>query len=184
VIHDSNVLEESLSRKISSQIPSPSAGTNSINEEAADTNIKNLGSNLINSGNNDTSYLVQQLKNDPEFIVILSSKITEAIMSNETFKQIICDAVTLELREEVTNLKKQIQFSEYKIENLESNIENQAQYSRRNCLIIHGQPVKVDGNEDTDQIAINIFNEKLVVNVINQISIDHTDCGLLQVKMP
>jgi len=62
-------------------------------------------------------------------------------------------------------LKKQIQFSESKIENMESNIENQAQYSGQNCLIILRQPVKVDGNEDTDQIAINILNEKLKVNV-------------------
>ena len=84
---------------------------------------------------------------------------------NDTFKQIICDAVTLEVKEKITELEKEIQHSKTKVETLESAMENQAQYSRRNCLIIHGEAVKSDGKEDTDQTAIKIFSEKLGINM-------------------
>ena len=73
--------------------------------------------------------------------------------------------VTLVVKEKITELEKEIQHSKIKVETLQSAMVNQAQYSRRNCLIIHGEAVKSDSKEDTDQTAIKIFSEKLGINM-------------------
>ena len=59
-------------------------------------------------------------------------------MSKNIFKQIICDAVALDIHEKMTKLKDKIWLQNEKIKFLEVSSENQAQYSRRNCLPIHG----------------------------------------------
>ena len=41
--------------------------------------------------------LLQQVKDDSEFIDLIATKISEIIMSNNIFKQIICDAVSLDV---------------------------------------------------------------------------------------
>ena len=46
---------------------------------------------------------------------------------------------------------------------LEGNIDQQEQYSRRNCLLIHG--VEENSNEDTDQLALNIINNDLEIDL-------------------
>ena len=106
---------------------------------------------------------MQQVKDDSEFIGLIATKISEIIMSNNTFKQIICDAVSLDLQEKITKLKDKIWLQNEKIKTLEESFENQAQYSRRNCLLIHGIVKKL--NENTDETAIQIFKDYLGVNV-------------------
>ena len=182
VIQGSDILEESLAQKIDSQLSTASTCSTSrpsANNEDADTDsnktevnsseivrpTKTNGSNKNTTGTDETYLLPQEMKNDSEFISIIVSKISQIIMSNGTFKQIICNAVTLEEKEKITELEKEIQHSKTKVETLESAMENQAQYSRRNCLIIHGEAVKSDGNEDTDQTAIKILSEKLGSNM-------------------
>ena len=39
---------------------------------------------------------------------------------------------------------------------LEESIDQQGQYSRRNCLLIHG--VEENSNEDTGKLVLNIIN--------------------------
>ena len=107
--------------------------------------------------------LLQQVKDDSEFIDLIATKISEIIMSNNIFKQIICDAVSLDLQEKMAKLKDEIWLQNEKIKTLEVGLENQAQYSRRNCLLIHGVVKKL--NEDTDETAIQIFNDYLGVKV-------------------
>ena len=53
-----------------------------------------------------------------------------------------------------------------KIKSMEWEIDSLEQYSRRNCLLIHGipepsQPIV----EDTDALVINVLSEKLGVHV-------------------
>ena len=84
-------------------------------------------------------------------------------MSNNTFKQIICDAVSLGLHEKMTKLKDKFWLPNEKIKTLEVSLENQAQYSRRNCLLILSVVKKL--NEDTNETAIQIFKDYLGVNV-------------------
>jgi len=140
VITDSDILQESLCKTQSSA--------------AADMKGESI------------SLLLKQKLDDEEFISCIVHKISEAIMSNDTFKQIICDTVSLELKKEITDLKKEIKESEKKRQNLEIKLEAQAQYSRRNCLIIHGK--SMESNEDTDKIAVDIFNKNLGVKITKE----------------
>ena len=107
--------------------------------------------------------LLQQVKDDSEFIGLIATKISEIIMSNNTFEQIICDDVSLDLQERMTKLQDKISLQNEKIKTLEVSLENQAQHSRRNCLLIHGAVKKL--NEDTDETAIQIFKDCLGVDV-------------------
>ena len=52
---------------------------------------------------------------------------------------------------------------------LEESIDQQEQYSRRNCLLIHG--VEENSNEDTDKLALNIINNDLEID-LTEIAID------------
>ena len=54
---------------------------------------------------------------------------------------------------------------------LEGNIDQQEQYSRRNCLLIHG--VEENSNEDTDKLALNIINNDLEID-LTETAIDRT----------
>ena len=45
------------------------------------------------------------------------------------------------------------------------------QYSRRNCVVLHGIPA--EGGEDTDKIATDFFNEHLNIK-INKFDIDRS----------
>ena len=57
-----------------------------------------------------------------------------------------------DLREEVSSLKNEH-------EQIKSDVENQEQYSRRNCLLVHGIPK--EKAESTDGIVLNAINEYL-----------------------
>ena len=177
-----DILEESLAQKIDSQLltaSNRSTSRPSVSNEGADTDsnktevnsseivwpTKTNGSNKNTTGTDETYLLLQQMKNDSECISIIVSKISQIIMSNDAFKQIICDAVALELKKKITELEKEIQHSQTKVETLKSVMEKQAQYLRRNCLITYKEAVKSDGNEDTDHTAIKIFSKKLGINM-------------------
>ena len=58
-----------------------------------------------------------------------------------------------------------------RIEELENNIDRQEQYSRRNCLLIHG--IAENKEENTDQQAIDFINENLEMK-IDEIDIDRS----------
>ena len=67
----------------------------------------------------------------------------------------------------------QIEVSSVKVEvkNLEKKADDQEQYSRRNCLLIHG--LTETKTEDTDKMVLDVINNKLNVE-ISQISIDRS----------
>ena len=56
-----------------------------------------------------------------------------------------------------------------RIEELENKIDRQEQYSRRNCILIHG--IAENKEENTDQQAIDFINENLDIK-IDEIDID------------
>ena len=58
-----------------------------------------------------------------------------------------------------------------RIEELESKIDCQEQYSRRNCILIHG--IAENKEENTDQQAIDFINDSLDIK-INEIDIDRS----------
>ena len=55
---------------------------------------------------------------------------------------------------------------------LEESIDQQGQYSRRNCLLIHG--VEENSNEDTDKLVLNIINNDLGID-LTEVAIDRTN---------
>ena len=57
-----------------------------------------------------------------------------------------------ELRDEVSSLNE-------KLNGITEQVDRQEQYSRRNCLLIHG--ITEGNQENTDALALEIFKEKL-----------------------
>ena len=68
------------------------------------------------------------------------------------------------LREEVSSLKNEH-------EQLKSDVENQEQYSRKNCLLVRSIPV--EQGENTDSIVLNAINEHLEEELTED-DIEHT----------
>ena len=54
---------------------------------------------------------------------------------------------------------------------LKESIDQQEQYSHRNCLLIHD--VEENSNEDTDKLVLNIINNDLEINLM-EVAIDRT----------
>ena len=89
---------------------------------------------------------------------------------NEIFEEYQKDKKGKE--EKNNNLEKKISDMSSKIENLEKSIDDQEQYSRRNCLVIHG--ISESDGENTDDIVINTVQDKMEITVfINDIDRTH-----------
>ena len=58
-----------------------------------------------------------------------------------------------------------------RMEELENKIDRQEQYSRRNCILIHG--IAENKEENTDQQTIDFINENLDIK-IDEIDIDRS----------
>ena len=67
------------------------------------------------------------------------------------------DAIIAALQSELKN-------SNIKVEDLEKKIERQEQYSKRNCIIIHG--LKEEKNESTNDKVVKLFREELNEDVL------------------
>ena len=67
------------------------------------------------------------------------------------------------MHDELDKMKRKIETINKKNENLENLLEAQEQYSRRNCLLIHGLPAEV--NENTDKTVIKFLEINLGINV-------------------
>ena len=67
----------------------------------------------------------------------------------------------------------QIEVSSLKVEvkNIEKKADDQEQYSRRNCLLIHGLNEKK--TEDTDEMVLGVINDKLNMEM-SQVSVDRS----------
>ena len=61
--------------------------------------------------------------------------------------------------QEIKDLKKQISLMSNGLKDLEKKVDRQEQYSRRNCLLLHG--VKEGDNEDTDKIVVKLTQDDL-----------------------
>ena len=100
--------------------------------------------------------VIKQLKEDYCFIDSISEKICEKVLNNETFKQTTCDSISFEL-------KNKLELVEKEKKELKCELEELQQYSRRNCLLIHG--MKPESRENTDVIAKDFFNSILGIPV-------------------
>jgi len=90
--------------------------------------------------------MASQLKNDLDFINNVSTRLCEQVINNETFRQIIFDTLSLEFKINLSQTEKEAENWEKENKLLQMQVESQEQYSRRNCLSLHGIPVaKLEG---------------------------------------
>lgn len=109
----------------------------------------------------------------------LINGIVSAICTNERFIKAITDKlheqVTQDVNDSVTHdisvvsakhteLSKSYANLEKKFKKLDDKLDDQEQYSRRNCILIHG--IKETEDENTTMEALNIFNNSMKLNPI------------------
>lgn len=126
--------------------------------------------------------------------------LSTAIISTDEFKdtiisgrQEIYDSVTFDLgdsEDRVKSLEERNNDLELSVTNLIDEIDNLQQYSRRNCILIHGikelEELKdtdelsvkdadaVALREDTDELVLKVFREKLLLHGIEATDLDRT----------
>ena len=61
--------------------------------------------------------------------------------------------------EMINSLEEKVLGLTEKVDKLSSLVDRQEQYSRRNCILIHG--VKENQNEDTDEVVINKIKSEM-----------------------
>ena len=64
----------------------------------------------------------------------------------------------------IATLQNELMSASMKVEDLETKMERQEQYSRRNCILIHG--LKEENNESTDDRVLTLFREVLNEEVL------------------
>ena len=72
-----------------------------------------------------------------------------------------------EQRKIIEDIKSELDSLSTKIEKLEKLQDQQEQYSRRNCLLVHG--IAEEKEEITDEVIINTLNEKLDLDVTSRV---------------
>ena len=64
----------------------------------------------------------------------------------------------------INNLKGEVSYLSEKLGKLEESIDAQQQYSRRNCLLLHG--IEETKGEDTDNIVLEVLNDDMGSNIL------------------
>ena len=72
-----------------------------------------------------------------------------------------------EREEEIKNLKSEVRILKKENEDLEKQMDEQEQYSRRNCLLLHG--VAEEQDEETDKVSVDVIKKNM------DLDIDETD---------
>ena len=65
----------------------------------------------------------------------------------------------------INNLKGEVSYLSEELGKLEESIDAQQQYSRRNCLLLHG--TEENKGENTDNIVLEVLNDDMGLNVSN-----------------
>ena len=115
--------------------------------------------NAQTSNQNSTQSHTFDALNDAN-ICILADRIINILITNDLFK--------MQLEELINqSINKKMRDQEQKIKQQERQIEEMEQYSRRNCVVIHGLKHQNEENEteDTDDTAIKFFKNDLNIEV-------------------
>ena len=108
---------------------------------------------------------------------------------NEKFEEMEADRKDKE--RQISELKNEVKYLKEKVEIVDRSLDRYEQYSRRNCLLMHG--VKEIEKEDTDEVVIEFFEkemeEKLSANDIDRShrlgkNKTEVDLGLLSSHLP
>ena len=60
-------------------------------------------------------------------------------------------------------MKGEVSYLSEKLKKMKESIDAQQQYSRRNCLLLHG--IKETKGEDTDNIVLEVLNNDMGLNI-------------------
>ena len=60
-----------------------------------------------------------------------------------------------EKEQQISELKNEIKSLNEKVETMDRSLDRHEQYSRKNCLLIHG--VKENEKEDTDEVVMSVM---------------------------
>ena len=93
-------------------------------------------------------------------------KICGLITENEAFRQIITDAVSIAFQKNLNSLEKKINSLKDENQFLRQQVEAQEQYSRRNCLLIHGLPPS-QSPTNNDDIIKTFIKDKLNITILD-----------------
>jgi len=105
--------------------------------------------------------IVDKLTKNDVFIQTVVSKPYEHITANSSENCMM--HCCLNFYKFNSKLEKQIKQNEEKMKHLDSKVAELEQYSRRNCLLIHGIP-HVKG-EDTEKVVLNFLKKKLDIEM-------------------
>lgn len=140
------------------------------------TNDKDLLSTIVDAV---TTCLIEKLLESKEVI----SNIASAILTSDEFKasltseqQEIYEGINHDLeksKDHVSALEEQCNGLRSTVDILKDEVDSLEQYSRRNCLLIHGikedldesGSTATDRNENTDDITIKFFQDHLNLNI-------------------
>ena len=111
------------------------------------------------SNNNSQIKGEKQLADLSESVKFMSDKFDDFEKERQEQKKVI-----EKLRGEVSSLNE-------KLNGITEQVDRQEQYSRRNCLLIHG--ITEGNQENTDDLALEIFREKLDIE-LTQRDLDRT----------
>ena len=111
------------------------------------------------TGNNSSA----AIKANSQGLDQVAGKLCEMITENDAFRQIITDAVSLAFHENLNKLETEVKSLKEENQLLKQQLENQEQYSRRNCLLIHGVPPNTETS--TDDTAKQFFEEALGLDI-------------------
>ena len=106
--------------------------------------------------------LEMETKGDKQLIDLTSSVEFLTFEFNELEKE------RKEKHELINSLQIQVSFLKVGEKNLEKKADDQEQYLRRDCLLIHG--LTETKTEDTEEMILNVINDKLNIKM-SQISI-------------
>ena len=106
-----------------------------------------------------------QIKGDKQLIELTSSVEFLTSKFDELEKE------RKEKDELINSLQIEVSSLKVEIKNLEKKTDDQEQYSRRNCLLIHG--LNETKTENTDEIVLDVINNKLNMEM-SQVSIDRS----------
>ena len=72
------------------------------------------------------------------------------------------EADRMEKERQILELKNEVKSLNEKVETMDRSLDRHEQYSRRNCLLIHG--VKENEKGDTDEVVIEFFEKEMKGN--------------------
>ena len=67
-------------------------------------------------------------------------------------------------------MEDEVSYLSEKLGKMEQSIDDQQQYSRRNCLLLHG--IEETKGEDTDNIVLEVLNNDMGLNMLKAFNLD------------